>query len=200
MYLKFFVAVPAVILYLFLFWRRLKEDYPQQVVFTAAFFVLFGILVFFILSIYYRPEWWFWFAAAGAIIGFLLSILRFKLKITETIDASVLGLNMLAIATYFYFGSIEGDFRPYILVIFHLFLFLVFWILDQNYKKFTWYRSGKIGFAGILTLGFYFLIRSVVALYFPDVVSFIGKDDAIISAVLAFLSFLGLFNLARQTE
>lgn len=200
MYLKFIIAAPAVILYLFLYWRRLKEDYPQQSIFSTAFFMLIGIVIFSIISAYFRESWWFWFAVAGALIGFLLAVLKFGLKITENLDASFLALNTLAVASYFYLGSINGNFSAYLLVLLHLVLYLLFWVFDENYKKFRWYRSGKIGFAGFMTLGIYFLSRSLIALYYPDMISFVGEIDAIVSGVLAFISFLGLYNLSRQTN
>ena len=200
MLLKFFIAVPAVIMFLFLFWRQLKDDYPHQTIFTSSFYVLLGITVFYFLSINYREEWWFWFSGAGALIGFLISVLRFDLKITETLDATLLAINTLVIASYFYLGSIAGNIHLYFFALFHLALYILFWYLNENYKKFSWYRSGKIGFAGLATLGFYLIIRSLIALYFPDMISFVGREDAMISATLAFISFLGLYNLSKQTN
>lgn len=200
MFLKFVIAIPAIIMYLFLFWRQLKDDYPHQTIFTTSFYVLFGIAAFYLLSFFYREDLWFWFSGAGALIGFLISTLKYELKITETLDAAVIATNTIVIAAYFYLGSVAGDIVAYMLTIFHLSLYFLFWFLNENYKKFSWYRSGKIGFAGLVTLGFYFLVRSIVALYFPDMISFIGKEDAMISAFIAFVSFLALYNLSKQTN
>jgi hypothetical protein len=76
-------------------------------------------------------------------------------------------------------------------------LIVLFYFLDAHYKKFTWYKSGRVGFTGLTTLGLLLLLRAAVAPIVPDMLSFSGKYEAIISGILAFVSFLLVFNLAR---
>ena len=77
-------------------------------------------------------------------------------------------------------------------------LLTLFAYLDASYKNFSWYRSGRVGFSGLTTLGVLFLLRAAFASFFPDVISFV-KYEAILSGVAAFVIFLAIFNLARST-
>lgn len=84
----FFTAV-AVILFLFNFWKKLKDDYTQNQIFTSGFYVLLGIGVGNIISVNFLPEWWFWASFSGGVLGLVIGILRFSLKIFETLDSAI---------------------------------------------------------------------------------------------------------------
>ena len=72
-----------------------------------------------------------------------------------------------------------------------------FFYLDSRYKRFVWYKSGKAGFAGVMTLGVYFLARGAIAMAFPFMISFVGKYDAILSGSFALVCFLLIYILSR---
>ena len=93
--------------------------------------------------------------------------------------------------------TVLGSFLAFIVIL--IMVFMAYW-LDTHYKSFAWYKSGKIGFAGMATLGIIFLIRSLIAISGITMLSFVGKIDAILSGVLAFGCFLLLYNLGRITE
>jgi len=75
-------------------------------------------------------------------------------------------------------------------------LFLSYY-LDTNYKRFTWYKSGRIGFAGLFTASVIFLVRSVLAITKVHMISFVGSGEAVVSGIMAFVGFLLLFDLGR---
>ena len=78
-----------------------------------------------------------------------------------------------------------------------IFVFISYY-LDAHYKNFTWYRSGKIGFAGIVTLSLFFIARSLLAIFRINVISFVSSGaEAVISGAAAFICFVLLFNLAK---
>jgi hypothetical protein len=79
-------------------------------------------------------------------------------------------------------------------------LFLFFWFMDKKYIGFTWYKSGKVGFPGLFTLGLFFLMKCVLAAIFSDVVLFGGTLDIIFSGFLAFVFFLMIFSRARDLK
>jgi len=77
-------------------------------------------------------------------------------------------------------------------------IFISYWFGD-HYKNFTWYKSGKIGFAGLATLAVIFFVRSSVAIFGRGVLSFVNqKPEAIISSVLAFTCCLLIYNLGKD--
>ena len=47
-------------------------------------------------------------------------------------------------------------------------------------------------------MGAFFLARAVVAMVLPFMLSFSGKYEVFLSGIVAFFSFMGVFNLARQ--
>ncbi len=75
----------------------------------------------------------------------------------------------------------------------------LYYFLSLHYKKISWYKSGKVGFAGIFVLGIFFLVRALVAVWFPNMVSFVNYEW-LVSGSAAFLAFLTLFHLTYQTS
>lgn len=184
------------LLFLFSFWRRLKEDYIANQIFTTAFYILFGISIFVFLSRFLFDHMWFWFGLLGTSLGVLLGIYRFRLRIFETIEILVVSLLQLVAAVYLaeYFNNARGALGAFFVT---LILYLIFNIFDKHYKGFSWYKSGRVGFSGMAVLGLFFLVRALVAVFFDGVVSFVG-NEAILSGTLAFIAFLMLYNLSRS--
>jgi len=186
----------GVFIFLFVFWKRLKEDYITNQVFSVATLVLIGIGIANIISRFYFNGWWFWMAFTGSFIGVIAGIIKYRLRFFEVVEAFViallpwLGLTFLALA-------FNTEVKTVIFTGIIVLLIIIFGFLDSRYKTFTWYRSGRIGFSGLTVLGLFFLIRAAVAVFLPNMVSFVGREDSILSAVIAFLSFFGLFNISR---
>ena len=81
----------------------------------------------------------------------------------------------------------------FIIITITLYLFL-----SKQYKRFRWYKSGKVGFAGLTTLGFIFLVRGLTALWVPFMLSFVGVMDAFISVIISVVAFGMVYNLSRS--
>jgi len=191
-------TLAGMILFLFLFWRRLKEDYPSSQIFTTAFYVLVGILLGYFVSLRVSPLSWFWIELVGITLGFGVGILRYKFRFFEVLEALTLGL-LPWLGLFFLRDSIDSSSLASFLSFFAVTcLITLFAFLDSHYKNFSWYRSGRIGFSGLTTLGTLFLVRAAFASFFPFVISFVGYE-AILSGVAAFVFFLATFNLARST-
>ena len=78
-----------------------------------------------------------------------------------------------------------------------LLLVCLYVTLNNYYKQFPWYKSGRVGFSGLVVLGSGFLIRSVVSLVYPNMIFFIGRVDAVLSAAIAFLFFFTVHSLSQ---
>jgi len=191
-------TLAGIILFLFLFWRRLKEDYPSSQIFTTAFYVLAGILLGYLVSLRVSQLSWFWIELVGITLGFGVGILRYKFRFFEVLEALTLAL-LPWLGLFFLRDSIDNSSLASFLSFFAVTcLITLFAFLDSHYKNFSWYRSGRIGFSGLTTLGTLFLVRAAFASFFPFVISFV-KYEAILSGVAAFVFFLATFNLARST-
>lgn len=187
----------GVLIFLFVFWKRLKEDYTTSQIFTTGLYMIVGISLATVFSRKFLEHWWFWLSFIGAALGLILGILKFKLRFFETFEAGV-AATFPWLGVVFLSDSIEkskpASFIGFIVIIL---LTVLFYFLDAHYKKFTWYKSGRVGFTGLTTLGLLLLLRAAVAPIVPDMLSFSGKYEAIISGILAFVSFLLVFNLSR---
>ena len=192
-------TLAAVLLFLFFFWQKLKEDYTRNQVFTTAFYTLFGVGAGNIIAYYIASPWWFYLALVGGCLGILVGILRFKLRIFETIEGGILGGLILILFAFFYNFTIHKTTSSGIGSIVLILGVFLYFLLNKHYKHFAWYASGKVGFSGLVIAGGFFLIRSLVALRFTTVLSFVGSQETLISGVIAFVCFLSLFNLARKS-
>lgn len=196
--MKIIFNIVGPLIFLFIFWKKLREDYPPRKIFTASFYILLGIGLASLVSSKFFPAWWFWADLVGMSLGFATGILRFKFRFFESLEALVIGilpwLSLIFLGDSIFNSSI-ASLIGFIIILLVIVLYL---FLDVHYKKFTWYKSGKVGFAGLTTLGVLFLLRAAVAVSFSFVLSFLGSIDSFISGIIAFTSFLLIFNLARQ--
>ena len=186
-------------LFFYLFWKRLKEDYPANALFSTSFFVSIGIGAGYLLSLWLDRSWWFWLEFVGVLLGASAGILRYKLRVYEIVEGIVFAL-LPWLGIFFLADSIIESALTSFLAFFSVTcLITLFAFLDSHYKNFAWYRSGRVGFSGLTTLALFFLLRAGFAPFFPFVISFTGRLEAILSGVVSFGLFLVTFNLARKT-
>lgn len=187
------------VIFLFVFWRRLKEDYIQDQIFSTGFYILFGIILGIIVAVNFKPSWWFWSSLAGALLGLSLGVEKYKLRMFEALEASINGA-LILYASYFLFDFVRS---LNILALYgHLGMLVLIGLyefLNIHYKNFSWYASGRVGFSGLTVIGLFFILRAIVATFIPDTPSLIGNSDVILSGIFAFISFISVYNLSRNT-
>jgi len=188
----------GILIFLYLIWKRLKEDYSSENIFSLAVFVLAGMLLGYLASRFYFPKWWFWFEAFGAFLGFSYAVLKYNLRFFETFETVFIGLMPWLIIYYSNNLITCPTLVPILVTASVVVLLLLFWFIDSRYKNFSWYKSGRIGLAGLVTAAFFFLTRAAIATFFPFMVSFVGKSEVILSGVCAFTLFLLIYNLSKE--
>lgn len=190
----------GILIFLFLIWKRLKEDYSYEKIFNFGALILGGVLVGFLVSKKALPNYWFFIEIIGAAIGFTIGIIKLKLKFYESFEAVILGL--LPIITLFFLSDSIKNLSLSSFLVFWLSLICIFlfFLVDAYYRGFSWYKSGRVGFSGLLIAGTFFLIRSLISLFFPNAISFSGTFETYISGTVAFALFLLLFNLSRRQK
>lgn len=186
--------------FLYIFWKRLKEDYLPDQIFTTAVFSLVGICIGIFLAKLIAREWWFWFIAVFSLSGLLFGIFKFKLRFFEVFEAAFIGL-LPWLSMVFLFHSIAAvNVMSFVVFTIIVLLLGLYYYLDTHYKNFPWYVSGRVGFAGLTTAAIFFLVRAGLALNSNPVLSLSGKLDSALSAVAAFTLCLLTYNLARNTK
>jgi hypothetical protein len=184
-------------IFLFAFWKRLKEDYFENQIFSAGFSVLVFVLLANILSFYLAQQYWFWFSLFGMLIGIGFGSWRLGLRFFEVVEATVIASFAPIIGILVYDGISQKHASSFFAIsVIALFIGL-YYILNTRYKTFSWYKSGRVGFSGLAVLGVFFLTRALVAYRFSDVLSF-SQQDWLISSVTAFATFLTLANLTLK--
>ena len=190
MFLDLFLNLVGLIVFLFLFWRKLKEDYSREIIFASAFWTVLGLASGSMVGGRYFPGWVFWFEAFGAFLGFSLGVFKYSLRFFEAFEAA-----FFALLPWLVFLNLI---RNLILAGFAVALIGLYLYLNRSYKSFTWYKSGRIGLAGLLVAGAFFLARMILAIFAPHMLSLAGRSEAILSGISAFTIFLLVYNLARS--
>jgi hypothetical protein len=189
----------GVLMFLFLFWKRQKEDFSSEIIFRLATHILVGIGIGGLTSLY-LIEYWIWLSFLGGLIGLLSAIYRLKTKFHEIFEAFVIGA-LPWLSGVFLLHSVRerslSSFLGFLVIL--IIIFVSYW-LDAHYKNFSWYKSGKIGFTGLATLAIIFAFRSGLAIAGVSVLSFVGKFEHILSGVGLLASLLLLINLGRREK
>ena len=143
------VTIFGLLIFLFLFWKRLKEDYAAEIIFKAATYILAGICLGWAASAKFFPAWFFWAVVAGAAVGLSFAILRFRVKFYETLEAFIIS-SLPWLGLVFLEDSVtHSSFSSFSAFLVILIMVFVTYYFDTHYKGYAWYKSGKIGFAGL---------------------------------------------------
>jgi len=188
----------AGLIFAFTLWKELKEDYIENQIFGLSFMVFFGVATGYIVSKYIYPGFWFWTTLAGGVTGFVLALKKIGIKFLDIIDpftlASIHSSVILLLGNLF---LTKWDWRYLYLTVVLIILSLIYVFLKKNYKSFVWYKSGKVGFAGLAVIGIIFVTRTIIAVLSPDMLSFVGWADSILSASVALISFAALYKISK---
>lgn len=192
------VNLVGLILFLFTFYRRMKEDYASDIIFTTSFYILLGLGVGYIVSRFFLSTWWFWLEFLGISLGLAVGTVRYKLRFFETFESSFSSLTPWLSLVFLGDSVSNSSLTSFLAFVATLGILTLFYYLESSYKNFVWYTSGKSGFSGMMTFATFFLIRGAIAYFFPFVLSFVGRIDALISGIVAFVAFYGIYNLSRS--
>ncbi|MFH1971516.1 MAG: hypothetical protein ABIJ05_04000 [Patescibacteria group bacterium] len=188
----------GIFIFLFLFWKRMKDDYLPNQIFSTFFYILFFMLVFYFISINLFTSWWFWFTYLGFTLGLVLGILRFKLKFYETYEAAFLGF-LICFSMYLLGDSVRNlNIDSFVGFVISMLLIGIFHFIDANYKNFSWYKSGKVGFTGLILLAIFFLTRALAYIFFPNTLSFVPNYEIYFSSISSFIFLALTYNLSRS--
>lgn len=155
----------AVFSFAFVLWKKLKEDYANELIFKFTLALLAGIGLGAWIASVWAPDFVFWASLAfGIAFGFYF-IRKWQMRFFELIDGVSFAALVFMLILYLgqvvkilpsvsYFVFARGGLSLLLLGFYAYFL--------RSYRRFSLYPSGKVGFAGLATLALFFLGRAVI--------------------------------------
>lgn len=188
----------------FLLWRELKEDYPESWIFSLSLFAGGGALSGVFISKAAPPGLFFWITICGLISGVFISRISVKIRIGDLFDSLVPSSAVLISVIYPSYLFTNYEFRALYFIDFILTatsLFLFFY-LHKNYKKFSWYLSGKNGFAGLATTCVYFYAKAAIVYFLAAVLLFkrFLASQFLLSLALAIILTVFLYRRSGRRD
>lgn len=163
MFANILVYFLGAVIFLFIFWKKLKDDTTSDIVFSVGFLVIAAILV---------TQKYFWLQLIAITLAASFGIWKFKMRINEVFDALVIALLPWLALVFLKTSVVKVSAPAFVGFIMILVLIGVYYLVDAHYKKFTWYKSGRIGLSGAVVSILFVLIYIVLATFLPNVLSF----------------------------
>ena len=190
----------GILIFLYMLWRVLKDDYHFEKIFNLGFIILSVFLLNSFILKYLLSEYWFWINLFSLVLASLFIIKRQKMKFFEILNAMVIGL--LPWLSMIYINDAINNSSLSSFVIFWVVLICVFlyFFSSANYRRFSWYKSGRIGFSGIVAALIFFLFRFVSAFLNSSIISYVGVLEVYFSGSTTLLLIIMLYNLSTHKE
>lgn len=187
----------GLVFFSFSLWRSLKEDYPTEKIFILTL-VLAGT-GFLSWSIFRERAGSFGFWLAGAILVLVgtWALKKMEFKFFEFADG--LAPSWFWLVFFFSLAGFFKDWKNFTGLFYPaaaLLSLFTYRFLLVRYRRFSWYPSGKVGFAGFSSLGVYFVLQGAVVFYGNPVLS-LDNTALFVAAgsVLLFLLFMFILYL-----
>lgn len=189
------------ITFLFFFlWKRLKDDYHYEKIFNLGFLIVGGLILGFTLSKYLFPSFWFWSELLGVGLTFAIVTRKQKIKFFEALDGLVIGF-LPWLGLHFMSDAVaKSSLASFLAFWVCLILIFLFFFVDSQYRRFSWYKSGRVGFSGVFILILFFSSRVASAIIFPSIISIAGRTDAYISSVFILTFLILLYRLSKSSS
>ena len=205
------LRVVAIILFLYLLWRNLKESYEEQKIISFSWMALLGFIVGGRL-VYGLINWGIWndsfgdwlavwtkpgMTYTGAYLGLVLVVWLYG-KSQQWKFLSFMEDLMKPLLVYSGFLMIDElirtkfDLKPLVYLGLLIIIYLVNIWLSKRYRSFVWYKSGKKGFVLLATNFLFFLAVTVALILFKE-----NIITMILTSIISLISLIGLFILGE---
>jgi hypothetical protein len=190
----------GIFLFFYLIWRNLKEDYHYEKVFNLGFIGLSAFLLANFVSHFIKGPFWFWILILFLLLGFLIVVKKQRMKFFETIEAYFVGL-MPWIGLFYLADSVNKlSLASFVAFWITFILIFIYFYVRTHYRSFSWYKSGRIGFAGLFTLLLFFLSRVIGSLFYNNLVTMAGKYEVYLSGSASLLILVLMYNLFKEND
>jgi len=176
----------GIFIFFFLLWRILKDDYSYEKIFNLGFLIVSGFVLSLIISNYLAKDYWFWIYLLGLASGFMFGILKQKMKFFDSFEGFVVGSLSWVSLVLITDAITKSSLSTFISFWVSLLCIFLFFFLNTVYRGFTWYKSGRVGFSGVVTAIVFFIFWAIIG------------HEPILSLTVAFFLFLLLYSLAKK--
>lgn len=220
-FIAIFTLIIATMVFLFYFWKNLRDDHTSETVFASGFILIIASIVAAVIiqavglsfaptRIFSPRGLWFWGGTAGFLGAMFFLARKYSIRFFELFESATIGilLSLFIISLHELFEARNPSTIAVSLILFFLFIF--YNLARRNYKSYAWYKSGRVGFASLATVTLFFFTKAISAIFFyAPMVSFgrgkgyslfIGRVDAIISTAAAFLLIICIYNLSHNKK
>ena len=194
------ISVPFFLTSLFILWKKLRDDYIASQIFSLGFGIYFSLVAGFLLFHFFKFSYSEWFIVAAPVVVVLYLSNRGRMRLNELVNALAPLLYVSNIYYYLMLVILKNNYFALIGIFLSILFIIFYFLLEKNYKKLQWYKSGKIGFSGLFVLSVYFFMNSALAILIPDMVFFSGKINAIISMLLGLIFAFALTRLSKKVS
>lgn len=205
--LAFLVNFLSFFVFAFVLWRRLREDYPNNKIFLLTL----GLVGSMVVGNWVFGRWPYFSFWASLLLGVSIGaylVKKLDMRLFEVVDAVA--------PAWFWFLMLGGPASPsqsgltgflstrapgaLVEPAMAGVALLGFTLFNARYRTFSWYPSGKIGFAGLAALALYFLSRFIFGVYIALTSSLIAGVFSVIIGLVLFLggSFVIYFRGREQ--
>lgn len=203
--------VLGIVVFLYLLWRNLRENYDDQKLITFSWLALLGFLIFG-RFFYGLINWGVWnndlidwvlvtskpgMSYIGGYLGLVLVVWLFSRKEQWKFLSFMEDLlrPFLAMMVFLMLDEFLRSKFDFILILYLALLILLFPLFNffaRRYRSFVWYKSGKKGFVLLLLNFLFFLTVSLILILFKGSVV-----NIVLSLIIGLLSLIGLFLLGE---
>lgn len=162
----------GILISLFIVWKKLREDYPDNEIFLLSLGIIAGAAAGYFgatLAHLVVGDLRFWGAVFGGFSAGIALTRKLSMRGFEVLEAFVPASAVYLLfvwvtrVPWLSFGRTPEFLRILAglgIVVLSLLVYLYF---SKSYRRFLWYPSGKLGLASLVSLVFFFLGRAVLA-------------------------------------
>lgn len=205
------IRILGIIIFVYLTWRNLKDNYEEDKIVTYSWvallaFLVIGRVTFGLVNFgVWNDSWLSWFSVwdkpgmdyVGGLFGIMLVNFIFSrinswkfIPFCEDMLSNVLLFLAFLMGDEFIRSKLDLKVGVYLLFLV-LMMLLLGWA-KKKYRSLVWYKSGKKGFAFLITAFISFLILGFLGLYFN-----ISIVYSILYWIISLISLVGLFILGE---
>lgn len=202
----------GLIVFMYLLWRDLKDDYGDQKIINYAWIALIGFLVggrlvyglinwgvwndswISWLSVWNKPGTNYLGSYLGLILASWLVALKNQWKFLSLMD-DIVKPTLIFSSLLMFDEWLRSNFFIKLIIYLGLLMFdvvLVNW-LRKRYRSFSWYKSGKKGFVVLFNNLLFFLAVFIVLILFKD-----SWFSIILALFISLISGVGLYILKKE--
>lgn len=181
----------------FIVWKKLREDYGDNEIFSLNLGIIGGGALSFIAASFFPPvvgDLRFWMAAGGSFVAGSLLSKKLSMRPFEVLEAIIPAVFFYLLIHSLVFISLPF-WRQFIYPGVLFFSLLVFLYISTRFRRFFWYPSGKLGLASLFSLIIFFWSRAILANIAPDVLPWsnrvmdtsFGTAGGILAAVVIYI-------------